>query len=372
MKAPWNDLNIRTAINYAINRQQISTIGYEDANYPEIIPFSAYMAPKWQPGKIQAVMDKYDRGTPSQAKVDEFMGKAGYAKNAAGKWEKGGAVLKVPVYGPSFFGPLAPPLTQQLNDAGFDAAQEIDEKWDAKFTVGNHDTLFLVHCGSLSEPYDTLKDLHSKNSKPIGEAITNVIAGTRYVNPEMDAILDKMDAMPGRSRPELRVHEPRGTGGGHLPPRHPRDHAHRGAPRRDREHHVLDRLHEQGRSVRRPVSLLGGVLPGHVQAPADRRLTAPRHGTPGGHRPPGVLFRVRSRGPTARSRPGTAGMRAGSVLQVALALRRPAQQRPRLGHVVVDLMLVAGDEHRIEAARPTLTTSRADRIAFARSSSSRT
>ena len=197
MKAPWTDLNIRTAINYAINRQQISTIGYEDANYPEIIPFSAYMAPKWQPGKIQATMDKYDRGTPSQAKVDEFMGKAGYAKNAAGKWEKGGVVLKVPVYGPSFFGPLAPPLTQQLNDAGFDAAQEIDEKWDAKFTVGNFDTLFLVHCGSLSEPYDTLKDLHSKNSKPIGEAITNVIAGTRYVNKEMDAILDKMDAIQG-------------------------------------------------------------------------------------------------------------------------------------------------------------------------------
>jgi peptide/nickel transport system substrate-binding protein len=141
-------------------------------------------------------MDKYDRGTPSQAKVDEFMGKAGYAKNAAGKWEKGGVVLKVPVYGPSFFGPLAPPLTQQLKDAGFDAAQELDEKWDAKFTVGNHDTLFLVHCGSLSEPYDTLKDLHSKNSKPIGEAITNVIAGSRYVNPEMDALLDKMDKIP--------------------------------------------------------------------------------------------------------------------------------------------------------------------------------
>ena len=34
MKAPWNNVNIRLAINYAINRQQISTIGYEDANYP--------------------------------------------------------------------------------------------------------------------------------------------------------------------------------------------------------------------------------------------------------------------------------------------------------------------------------------------------
>jgi peptide/nickel transport system substrate-binding protein len=195
MKAPWTDVNIRLAINYAIDRQKISDIGYEGANYPEIIPFSAYMAPKWVPGQIQAVLDKYDRGTPSQAKVDEYMAKAGYAKNSDGKWAKDGVVLKVPVYGPSFFGPLAPPLTQMLNDAGFDAAQELDEKWDAKFVPGNHDTLFLVHCGSLSEPYDTLKDLHSKNSAPIGQPISNVIAGTRYVNPEMDAILDQMEAI---------------------------------------------------------------------------------------------------------------------------------------------------------------------------------
>jgi len=198
MKAPWNDVNVRLAVNYAINRQQISDFGYEGANYPEIIPFSAYMAPNWVPGKIQAILDKYDRGTPSQDKVDEYMTAAGYARNADDKWAKDGAVLDVPVYIPSFFEPVSPTVHQNLLDAGFDSTLEVDPggAWVDKFNPGNHETLILVHCGSLSEPYDTLKDLHSKNSAPIGTNLPgSIIAGSRYVNPEMDAILDKMEAM---------------------------------------------------------------------------------------------------------------------------------------------------------------------------------
>jgi peptide/nickel transport system substrate-binding protein len=88
-----------------------------------------------------------------------------------------------------------------LNDAGFDAAQQFDEKYDTNVLPGNADTWFLVHCGSLSEPYDTLKDLNSKFSRPIGTALPNIIAGTRYSNPEMDAVLNKMDAIPADPDP---------------------------------------------------------------------------------------------------------------------------------------------------------------------------
>lgn len=199
MKEPWSDVNVRLAINYAINRQQISDIGYEGANYPIVLPFSAYMAPNWVPGKIQELLDQYDRGTPDPAKVEEYMGKAGYAKNADGKWEKDGTVLKVPVFGPAFFQPSFPIVAQNLNDAGFDATVEVaatDPEWVDKFLPGNHDTLILVHCGSLSEPFDTLKDLHTKYTAPIGTNLPgSVIQGQRYSNPALDAILDQMEAI---------------------------------------------------------------------------------------------------------------------------------------------------------------------------------
>jgi peptide/nickel transport system substrate-binding protein len=201
MKEPWNNRDVRVAINYAINRQEISTIGYEGANYPIVVPFSAYMSKRWLTGKLQEVVDKHARGTPNPAKVDEHMKAAGFQKNAQGMWEKGGQVLKVPVRGPQFFAPLAPPLAAQLKKAGFDATEIIEPPGSTALTdqqlLGQTDTMFSVHCGSLSEPYETLKDLHSKNARPVG---TKCPFGgalcSRYTNPEYDKIIDEMEAMP--------------------------------------------------------------------------------------------------------------------------------------------------------------------------------
>jgi peptide/nickel transport system substrate-binding protein len=201
-KEPWNNVNVRVAINYAINRQEISTIAYEGANYPIVAPFSAYMAKRWiGSGPLKETIDKYDRGTPSQAKVDENMKTAGYAKNAQGLWEKGGQVLKVPVRGTQFFAPLAPVLSAQLRKAGFDVSENIEPPGSTALNddqqIGKADTTFGVHCGSISEPYETLKDLHSKWGRPVGEKCP--FAGSlcsRYKNPEFDALIDAMEAAP--------------------------------------------------------------------------------------------------------------------------------------------------------------------------------
>jgi peptide/nickel transport system substrate-binding protein len=201
-KEPWNNRDVRLAINYAINRQEISTIGYENANYPIVAPFSAYMANRWiKSGPLKDLLDKYDRGTPSQAKVDEHMKAAGYEKNAQGLWEKGGQTLKVPVRGSQFFAPVAPPVGAQLKKAGFDATEIVEPPGSTALLedqlVGKADTSFGVHCGSLSEPYETLKDLHSKLGRPLGEKCP--FGGSlcsRYSNPEYDKLIDQLEAMP--------------------------------------------------------------------------------------------------------------------------------------------------------------------------------
>ena len=53
------------------------------------------------------------------------------------------------------------------------------------------DTIFFVHCGSISEPLDTLRDLHSKNAPAVDTACPNIIACTRYTNPEYDKLMDQ-------------------------------------------------------------------------------------------------------------------------------------------------------------------------------------
>lgn len=201
-KEPWNNKDVRIAINYAINRQEISTIGYQNANYPIAAPFSAYMASRWiKSGPLKDLLDKYDRLTPSQQQVDQHMQAAGYAKNGQGLWEKGGQTLKVPVRGSQFFAPIAPPVAAQLKKAGFDATEIVEPPGSTALLedqlVGKADTSFGVHCGSLSEPYETLKDLHSKLGRPVGEKTPfGGSLSSRYSNPEYDKLIDQMEAMP--------------------------------------------------------------------------------------------------------------------------------------------------------------------------------
>jgi peptide/nickel transport system substrate-binding protein len=159
------------------------------------------MADRWITPEIQAVIDKYDRNKQDFALVEEHMTAAGYAKNEAGQWAKDGVVLTVPLRTPQWLAPLAPVVASQLQAAGFDAVEmlepEASSAWADDMTLGNFDTMFLVHCGSLSEPYETLRDLHSSWATPIGESCPNIIACSRYVNEEFDPLIDEMESMPG-------------------------------------------------------------------------------------------------------------------------------------------------------------------------------
>jgi peptide/nickel transport system substrate-binding protein len=163
------------------------------------------MTGKWVPadGPLQATLDKWSVDNPSQELVDEHMAAAGFERNADGFWAKDGEVLAFPIRAPEFIQPMVAPLAQQLRDAGFDARQApFDDRWRTDVLNGTFDTMIFVHCGSISEPLDTLQHFHSKYSRPEGEPIPYVAAGTRYQNPEYDAIIDRMLAIEPSTDPE--------------------------------------------------------------------------------------------------------------------------------------------------------------------------
>ncbi len=198
MKEPWNDVNLRWAVNSAIDRDQLSEIGYEGSNSPVGFAFSGYMAGTYLPegGPLQQVIADSGVMNHSQELVDQYMAAAGFERNADNVWAKDGAVLDFRVRVPAFIQPIQAPLTQQLINAGFDATSApVDDTWLPDITSGNFDTMVFVHCGSLSEPLETLQHYHSKFSRPLPEAVPNLIAASRYSNPEYDAIIDRMDAV---------------------------------------------------------------------------------------------------------------------------------------------------------------------------------
>lgn len=154
-------------------------------------------------GPLQAVIDKSGVLNHSQELVDKYMAEGGYSKGADGFWGKDGQALEVDVRVPAFIQPILAPLTQQLKNAGFNAVQApVDDTWLPDMQNGNFDTMVFVHCGSLSEPLETLQHYHSKFARPLGEVVPNLIAASRYSNPEYDAIIDRMDAVPADPAPD--------------------------------------------------------------------------------------------------------------------------------------------------------------------------
>jgi len=204
LKAPWNDVNLHWAVDRAIDRQKLTDIGYEGSDHPVSYAFSGYMAGTYlkPDSPLQAVIDKYKVDHQDLAEVATYMQKAGFTKGSDGFWGKDGKPLEFKVRVPAFIQPIQAPLTQQLKDAGFDAIQApVDDSWLPDITNGNFDTMVFVHCGSLSEPVETLKDYHSKYSRPLGTAIPYSVAGSRYSNPDYDKIIDAMLAVPANPDP---------------------------------------------------------------------------------------------------------------------------------------------------------------------------
>jgi peptide/nickel transport system substrate-binding protein len=196
-KPLFADKNVRLALNYATDRQQMVDLAYLGSTVAKDVPISEYIYSTWVTGDLKAAIDSYDRMTPSPDKVTEYMTTAGYVKNDAGVWEKDGATAKFTIITPSWLRPIGPVLTEQYTQAGFEVTEDPDatNTFGNALTTGTFDAMVFVFCGSLFDPYDTLNMFHSKMSMPEGESVPNGMAGWRYENPEMDAAIDAMQAM---------------------------------------------------------------------------------------------------------------------------------------------------------------------------------
>jgi peptide/nickel transport system substrate-binding protein len=199
--APWNDRNVRLAINYALSRAQISQLTGA-INPPAVVPFSSFLAPYIKGTALGKTIASLNRGTQNLSLVAKYMQAAGYAKNSSGKWAKNGSVLKVPVTGPQGLAPESPVIVAQLNAAGFDASSDIradNSPWASEFLNGQLGLVNFVFCQSLIEPYDTLQNFSSSLSAPIGSSCPNILACTRYSNPTMDKYIQAMSLIPNPS-----------------------------------------------------------------------------------------------------------------------------------------------------------------------------
>jgi len=204
--APFNNVNVRLAINYSLNRQQIDNLAYGGIDPPAVVPFSSFVSAKYVQGTgLGKVIAAANLNRQNFALVAQYMKAAGYQKDSSGQWALNGKVLVVPITGPAGLSPEVPVIQAQLQAGGFDAVEDIradNSTWATQFVDGDLGMVNFVFCQSLTEPYDTLQDFSSSidgANVAIGSPCPNELVCSRFSNKTMDTLINEMEAVPDPS-----------------------------------------------------------------------------------------------------------------------------------------------------------------------------
>lgn len=196
--APWDNKNMREAVNLLIDRQQIVNVAYEGATsvsrsmFVEYGPMSPY---------IDAVLDA---GLTLPVKADVAAAQAlieseGYSKNGDGIYQKGGELLSVDIVSHTNGTEASKTIdvvVEQLRRAGIDAVArpvEYGAFWQVTPKGDFEMSYSWLSCGSVNEPTKSMTRYSNTHIKPIGERIFNNAA--RWDNPEYTALVEQMGTL---------------------------------------------------------------------------------------------------------------------------------------------------------------------------------
>ncbi len=204
MVAPWDNAEMRWALNDLMDRQQIIDVAYEGTTIPSQTMFVEYG------GLLPYINAITGAGMTLGTTADVEKGKAlieknGYALNSNGFYEKDGKVLSIEIQTHEAFiekARIAAVLVEQYRKAGIDASTRAvaGATWDENKRFGNYEgVLDWDACGSINEPWNSMNRFTSRFLKPIGEAspgTNNHVRWSGANNDAYSAIVEKIGVLP--------------------------------------------------------------------------------------------------------------------------------------------------------------------------------
>ena len=141
---------------------------------------------------MDALIKKYEPRKFDLAQSETLMKAAGFAKNGAGLWEKGGATVNCTVNGfEGIHSDIVPILVEMLITGGFDASVNFGTDAFQNMADGKPGLYMFGHGASLVDPYAAFELFNGRFSSPIGTT-SGGSHFSRYNNPEFNALNDAM------------------------------------------------------------------------------------------------------------------------------------------------------------------------------------
>ena len=193
--APFDVTAVRQAIAALVDRQQIVDLAFEGSAPPALAPFSSLEGMRAYTVPLKDVIEA-GAGRPDRARADTLLTGAGFKRGNDGKWRQPDGTPWTVTILTQASDPIGPIVARQFQAAGIDTVfrPTQDTGYFESLTAGTYSLAVASHCGSLYDPWQTLEHFHSKYSAAPGSRISNIRAITRYANPEMDSLLNRMEA----------------------------------------------------------------------------------------------------------------------------------------------------------------------------------
>jgi peptide/nickel transport system substrate-binding protein len=200
--APWDNKDMRWAVNYAIDRNQIVNVAYEGTTLPSRFFFPAY-------GPLNTLVDAADTAglytknpimTHDADMAKQLIEANGYTMGSDGFYQKDGQQLGMTITTSDTATEhqrIIAVEVEQLQAVGINAVQknEAEAVWQDNRNFGRFETRQAWdNCGSVNEPWNSLDTLNQKWVVPIGTRASNNY--WRWSNAEYSAIVDKMGTLP--------------------------------------------------------------------------------------------------------------------------------------------------------------------------------
>jgi peptide/nickel transport system substrate-binding protein len=192
--SPFQDIRVRQAVRFAIDRQQVVDFAWDGANSVNDWPYPAYAPLVKYMDAAQDLVEKHRAGEFNLDETERLMSEAGYTKNSDGFWERDGKCVGGPLEVHFALAQVGQVVSQQLRNAGFCAEfSQTPESFD-KFRRGESIWHIFGHNGgSIFDPVDTLRMYTTANKAPIG---TSTMFVSRWGHPEIDRLFEEMSAIP--------------------------------------------------------------------------------------------------------------------------------------------------------------------------------